>query len=143
MLVRIGKVTNVYREEGKVQVLYEDEGNASLPLPMLTMNREYAMPEVGEMVLTVHLNTGSSKGFAFGTYYGGGNSPKVSSGYRKDIEGGAYITCQNGEYLIHAEGIELDAKDITLKCNYSTVTVEEIIKRIERLEDVLDLPHTI
>ena len=63
MTVRIGKVTNIYPSQGKVKVLYEDEGNTSLPLPMLTMNREYSMPLAGERVVTLHMENGSSKGF--------------------------------------------------------------------------------
>lgn len=136
MSLRIGKVTNIYPSTGKVKVVYEDEKNASLPLSMLTMNNEYSMPAVGDRVVTFHMENGSSKGFVFGTYYGGGMQPKANSGYRKDFGNGAYVTCRNGGYVINA-------KDITLKCSYGEITVEEIMKRLERIEDALGLPHTI
>ncbi len=225
MRTRIGKVTNVYPLTGKVKVLYEDEGSASLPLSMLTMNREYHMPAVGDRVVTMHMENGSSKGFVLGTYYGGGMQPKANAGYRKDFGGGAYVTCLGGAYLLSAgsadikggsrasvsgggaavsldgdaalvgtvvtigsatasedegseevepdvylkiteesvelksvaeisieaeaglllkaEGIMVEAEEITLKCPYGEITVEEMMKRIERIEDQLGLPHTV
>lgn len=174
MRMRVGKVTQVYPDTGKVQVLYEDEGNASLQLSMITMNQEYFMPAVGDRVLTMHMENGSSKGFVLGTYYGGGTQPKANTGYRKDFDGGAYAVCRNGAYRLSAGSIALlgggaedadsepdvylkidseseikaptlliDADDLTLKCSYGQETFENILKRIERIEDMLGLPHTI
>ncbi len=167
MYTRIGKVTNVYPSVGKVKVLYEDENNASLPLSMLTMNGEYSMPREGDRVVTIHMENGSSKGFVLGTYYGGATQPKADSGYRKDLEGGAYVLCQGGVYqlaasrvvlsasnaeaelalgdetVIKADSVTVQADDITLECAYGTVTVEELLKRLERMEDSLGLQHTI
>lgn len=127
MLIRIGKVTNVYPSEGKVKVLYEDEQNTSLPLSMLTMNGEYSMPAVGERVVTMHMENGSSKGFVLGTYYGGSKKPAASSGYRKELGDGAYVSFQNGGYLVHAP-------NITLSCSAGTITVAEIINRLASFE---------
>ena len=143
MLMRIGKVTSIHSSTGKVKVMYEDTNNASLPLSMIAMNKEYSMPEVGDRVVTLHMGNGSSKGFVLGTFYGGSTQPKVSSGYHKDLGGGAYVTCQNGAYLLHAGEIAIEAEELTLKCAYGTITVEELMKRLERIENVLDLPHTI
>lgn len=237
MRMRVGKVTEVFPNTGKVKVLYEDEGNASLQLSMITMNQEYSMPTVGDRVLTMHMENGSSKGFVLGTYYGGGMQPKANTGYRKDFDGGAYATCRSGAYRLSAgsiallgggaglnlkgiasligsevtvgsgdsedEGAEpdvylkidsekaeikaadkielnsdneigmqaaamieitsdtgasitldaeseikaptllIDADDLTLKCSYGQETFENILKRIERIEDMLGLPHTI
>lgn len=233
MLMRIGKVTNIYPTTGKIKVMYEDEKCASLPLAMLTMNREYSMPAVGDKVVTMHMENGSSKGFVLGTYYGGGMQPKANSGYRKDFGGGAYAISGGGAYLlnaleivlkaagagvslsdnasilgtealigsaappedgaeavpdgylkitpeeaelksvttvkligdggsveitangeaakvtldeetvIEATSITVKADDISLQCAYGTVTVEDLMKRMERIEDKLGLPHTI
>lgn len=202
MLMRVGKVTSIYPGTGKIKVVYEDEGNASLPLSMLTMNKEYSMPEIGDKVVTIHMENGSSKGFVLGTYYGGGTQPKANSGYRKDFGKGAYATCSGGTYLLKADkavisgsgarasfsdnatltgqnvkigsavssedavdtnlepevyleiteeqatlkaltGIVIEAEDITLKCSYGEITMEELMKRLERIEDSLGLPHTI
>lgn len=231
MRTRIGKVTNIYPTIGKVKVMYEDEGSASLPLSMLTMNQEYSMPEVGDRVVTIHMENGSSKGFVLGTYYGGGMQPKANAGYRKDFGNGANAICIGGAYLLNAGSISLKGKskasvsgggssvsldgdamlvgatvvigsmeasgdddsegdedigevepdvylkiteeaaelkamteisieaetdiflkamnvmvegeEVTLKCSYGEITVEEMMKRIERIEDTLGLPHTI
>lgn len=196
MGMRIGKVTQVFQNTGRIKVLYEDEGNTSLQLPMLTMNQEYSMPSVGEMVITMHMENGSSKGFVIGTYYGGGMQPKANTGYRKDFGGNAYVICRNGAYRLLAGSVNLlgsgaalnlkgkaslvgsevtigsksededaepdvylkitsdeaelktktliiDADNMTLKCSYGEETFENIMRRIERIEDQLGLPHTI
>lgn len=234
MLMRIGKVTNIYPSTGKIKVMYEDEKCASLPLSMLTMNQEYSMPSVGDRVVTMHMENGSSKGFVLGTYFGGGMQPKANKGYRKDFGSGVFATVVGGLYrlkasrvdisgsganvslgsnasmvgmevmigsasasdnesgeaepdsyvkvtaeeaelkaaskikimadggaieitangeaakvtidedtVIEATSITLKAEDITLECSYGTVTVEDLLKRLERAEDSLGLPHTI
>lgn len=148
MAIRIGTVTNVYPDTGKVTVLYDGK-NASLPLPMVTMNGEYSMPAVGDRVLTLHMENGSSKGFVLGTYYGGGKQPMANSGYRKDFGGGVYAVGGDGIYMLVCEGgslklgpemvlkagnVTIEAENITLKCSYGTITAEQIMKRLERLE---------
>lgn len=244
MITRVGRVTQVHSNSAKVTVAFEDEKSSSLPIPMLTMNREYSMPQVGDRVVTLHLENGSSKAFVLGTYYsGGGLVPAANKGYRKDYEGGAYTTCNGGAYKtsagsvnisgksrasvtgggaglslngnaglvgsevnigsaaasedeeseeiipdvylkitedkaeiksitdvsILAEGgkveieseagsakitldsdsefkatsLTIEADDMTLKCSYGSETLENILKRIERIEVMLGLPHTI
>ena len=166
MSIRIGTVTNVYPDTGKVRVNYEDENNASLKLPMLTMNQEYLMPSVGDRVITIHMENGSSKGFVFGSYYGGRTNPLANGGYRKDFGGGVYAVSKNGAYTlsgknitISGNGAELSLKnkeaelsataiviegdDLTLKCSYGETTLEDMLKRIERIEDELGLTHSV
>lgn len=137
MYVRIGKVTNVYPATGKVKVYYEDEGNTSRQLPMLTMNNEVSLPSVGDMVLTIHMPNGSSKGFVLGTYYGGNTKPKATSGYRKDLGGGAYVTCKNGTYTLKADNIIIQADSITLKGSTGQITVDDLIRRLNSIEQKL------
>lgn len=87
MIVRVGKVTNIYPYDGKVKVLYEDTKNTSLPLSMLMVNGEYSMPKLGDKVLTIHMANGSSKGFVLGTYSGGNTQPKsTQEEFRKRLE---------------------------------------------------------
>lgn len=136
MILRVGKVTNVY-PTGKVKVLYEDTNNTSVPLPMLTMNKEYSMPVVGDKVVTAHMTNGSSKGFVFGTYYGGGRQPTAESGYRKDFADGIYVACKDGKYVLHAEDVMVEADNITLKCSFGEITVEDLLKRLEEIEERL------
>lgn len=139
MGLRIGKVIKRYPSEGKVQVMYEDENSASLPLSMLTMNQEYAMPSVGDRVVTLHLENGSSKGFVLGTYYGGSMQPKANEGYRKDFGGGAYMVCVEGEFLLKAKTIMIQAEQLVLKCSDGEITAGEMIRRLERIEARLGL----
>ena len=143
MYMRIGKVTNIYPAIGKIKVLYEDEKSASLPLSMLSMNDEYSMPAVGEKVVTVHMANGSSKGFVLGTYYSGEKHPKANSGYRKDFGNDAYVACVDGKYLLKATNVIVESDNITLKSSYGELTVEELMKRLERIEEQLGLTHTI
>lgn len=143
MFVRVGKITNTYPSDGKVKVMYEDEKNTSLPLSLLTMNNEVSMPKIGDRVVTIHMGNGSSKGFVLGTYYGGSTQPKAGKGYRKDLGNGAYVTCVDGGYELHAESVTICADSVVLECAYGKVGMEEMIKRLERIEDSLGLPHTV
>lgn len=135
MVARVGKVTSVDGTTGKAKVTYEDD-NTSMPLSVVANGGEYAMPSVGDMVLTLHLENGSSKGFVVGSYYGGTKTPKATSGYRRDYDSDAYLVCSSGE-------ITLKAKEITIETEYGSETFTNILKRIERLEDIHNLPHTI
>ena len=130
MNLRIGRVTNIDTSTGKVRVNYEDADNATLWLYMLTFNNEVSMPNVGDMVVTLHMENGSSKGFVLGTFYGGSKKPKARSGYRKDYPGGAYTTSDHDEVTVSAQTVNLAASDIRLGAH----TVDEIISRIEALE---------
>mgnify|MGYP003293679231 CR=1 FL=1 len=139
MNVRVGRVTNVYPSSGKVKVLYEDNNNTSLPLSMLTMNNEVSMPSVGDRVLTVHMANGSSKGFVLGTYYGGSTKPKTTDEYRKELGGGAYVACNDGNYTLHAGNVTIEANSIALNGSSGTITLEDLIRRLERIEQQLGL----
>ncbi len=135
MGVRIGKVIKICPSDGRVQVLYEDVNSVSLPLPMLTMNQEYAMPCVGDRVAVLHLDNGSSKGIVLGTYYGGRIKPKADKGYRKDFGGGAYLACVEGKYILNATAVIIQADELVLKCPEGEITAGEMIRRLERLEE--------
>lgn len=128
MIIRIGKVTNVYPATGKVKVLYEDTKNTSVKLPMLTLNNEYKMPVIGSHVLTCHLQNGSSKGFVLGTYWSDNNiPPETGTGvYRKDMGGGVYAKSSNGTYRLNASNIQLVADS-------GTVTVDMLVAALERI----------
>lgn len=74
-LLRVGKVTKVYKSTGKVTVTYEDTGNTSMPLSTLSMSGDCYLPSVGDRVATLHMANGSSKGFVLGRYFGDSNKP--------------------------------------------------------------------
>lgn len=133
MILRVGKVTNVY-SNGKVKVLYEDTNNTSMPLSMLTMNKEFSMPAIGDRVVTAHMANGKSKGFVLGTYYGGNTKPAATAGYRKDLANDIYVVGKDGKYLLHADDITIEADNITLKCSSGEITVEDLLKRLDDIE---------
>lgn len=141
MILRVGTVTNVY-SNGKVKVFYGNTNNTSVPLHMLTMNKEFSMPKVGDRVVTAHMTNGSSKGFVLGTYYGGRTLPSADSGYRKDLDDSTYVTCEDGKYVLHAKDITVEADDITLKCSYGEITVEDLLTRLETIEEILNINQT-
>ena len=45
--------------------------------------------------------------------------------------------------VLKATNVTVEAQELTLKCSYGEITVEELMKRLERIEDQLGLPHTI
>ena len=136
MGLRIGTVTQIFPEEGMVKVYYEDEKNASLKLNVLTFNNEYLLPPLGEKVLTVHLENGSSEGFVVGTYYGS-MEPEAQSGYRKDFNN---PDDENKAFATFIENVfTLNAANIKFQCSYTETTIESIIKRIETLENALNI----
>lgn len=133
MIIRIGTVMKVFPDSGKVQVSFEDTDSSSLPLPLLSFNREYAMPKLGDEVITLHMQNGSSKGVCLGTYYGGDNQPKATEGYRKDLDGDVFVTAKD-------DILTLNADKVIFSCSYGTISVEEIMRRLERIEELLSLP---
>lgn len=127
MELRVGRVIEVYSNTGRVKVTYEDTETSSLELPMLTMNNEYSMPDIGTRVVTLHFGNGSSKGIVLGSYYYDGNTPSVSSGYRKDLGNGSYIT-SNGDIDFTTGSVSISVKEIVQK-------FKELSKQIENLSD--------
>lgn len=128
MIIRVGKVTNVYPASGRVKILYEDTGNTSIDIPLLTLNNEYKMPVVGSYVITLHLQNGSSKGFVLGTYWSDINVPAETGVgvYRKDMGGGVYARSSNGTYRLQASNIQLVADS-------GAVTVEMLVAALDRI----------
>ena len=58
-------------------------------------------------------------------------------------EPSTYLKIASDSAEIKASSVTIEADDITLQCAYGTITVEEIMKRMERIEDTLGLPHTV
>ena len=138
MIIRVGKVTNVYITTGKVKVLYEDTGNTSVKLPMLTFNNEYKMPPIGAHVLTAHMENGSSKGFVLGTYWSDNNIPPEIglSTYRKDMGNGTYIKSVGGTCSIRASAIQLIASAGTITAEMLVAALEKISKLEEKVSSL-------
>lgn len=127
MIVRIGKVTNIYPASGKVKVLYEDRNQASAEIPMLTFNEEFKMPAVGDRVLTLHMENAKSKAFCLGTYWNAKKLPQTAGRYRKDLGGGAYIEQNGSETKIYAP-------TLILSSGAGSINLADILRLSERIE---------
>lgn len=131
-MIRIGTVTNVYPENGKVKVYYEDTESSSLPLPMISMNKEQSMPDVGDTVITLHMTNGSSQGFCIGTYFD--DDYEGSEKYTKEFDDKAFVECDKGNYRLVCEDITLESKEINLKCEKGNITLSELLKKLDEYE---------
>ena len=149
-MMRIGTVTNVYPDTGRVKVYYEDMESSSLPLPMVSFNREQSMPKVGEAVITLHMANGSSQGFCLGTYFD--EDFHGSDKYKKEFDDKAFAECDKGKYKLKSEDIKLETKkavikgtdviieaeEITLKGAAGSITLSELLKKLADHERRLD-----
>ena len=124
-LIRIGRVSAVDYAAGAVEVAYHDrDDSVTAALPMLSS--VYQMPAAGDLVLVLHLSSGSEAGVVLGRFYGDENPPKESGEglfrVNFDREGNASIRCQNGEVLMTAGSFVVNgslalAGDLTLTGN--------------------------
>ena len=131
-MMRIGTVTNVYPDKGRVKVYYEDTESASLPLPMLSFNREQSMPDVGDMVITLHMANGSSQGFCLGTYFD--DDYEGSEKYKKEFDDKASVECDKGRYKLKSEDIVLEANEVSLKGAAGDIVLSELLKKLADCE---------
>lgn len=126
MIVRVGKVTNTYPDKGKVKVLYEDRNQTSAEIPMITFNNEYTMPSVGDRVVTLHMENGSSKAFCLGTYWNANKLPPESE-YKKDIGDGAYIERVDSQVTVYAPSLIFASEN-------GAISIDDILDLKERIE---------
>lgn len=131
MIVRIGKVTNVYPAKGKIKVLYEDRNQASAEISMLTFGNEFSMPSVGDMVVTLHMENGMSRAFCLGTYWNDSKLPRTTSAYKKDLGGGAYIERNDSQVIVHAPTLIFSTDSGTISLE-TLMGLEERIKILEQ-----------
>ncbi len=77
-LIRVGTVSSVNYDEGKIRVTFDDQGKiVTDELPMLSF--EYYMPAVGDKVYCLFLGNSLSKGLCLGKYFNKKETP-VESG---------------------------------------------------------------
>lgn len=150
MFVRFGTVTNIYPEEGKVRVLYQDRDETSVKLPLLA--HEYKMPEVGKTVVTLHMMEGRrSSGFVLGEFWSDVNKPKETGEklFRQELGEEAYIRWKEEEYKLVSPKMVFQANDgniimelkdgemkftsptIVFQTDAGTITMEQIINHIQ------------
>lgn len=127
MVVRIGTVTNVYPAEGMVRVLYQDREETSVKLPLLAS--EYKLPEIGDAVVTLHME-GRSSGFVLGKYYNE-NNPPPDSGYSfvKKLDDNTFLKCVDGM-------LKLISPEIIFQADTGTITMEGLVALMNRVADL-------
>lgn len=78
-LIRIGKISKIDYETGMAEVTYPDMDNSVTALfPIVNLNEEYKMPEIGEEVLVLHLSNGAASGLILGPFWNEANKPAVN-----------------------------------------------------------------
>ena len=128
-LVRVGIVTNILADTGKVKVKFEETGNMlSYDLPVLFSKTQddkfYFMPDIGEQVLCVFLPFGLEQGFILGSFYSSKDLPSVSDKNKSQIKfkDGTII-----EYDREAKKLLIDCNgDISIKCTNAEVKAEKV-----------------
>lgn len=105
-IFRAGKVSSIDYAAGTVRVVYPDKDNSvTSPLPMLCS--EYNMPQVGDLVLVLHLPNGTEAGLVLGRCWTDSNRPPEGAAglFRKDLSrtpGEAMIRYQAGVLTLQA-----------------------------------------
>lgn len=113
--IRAGEVSSIDYKNGMIKVLYSDRDNdVTDSIPYLSMNDEYKMPRLGDMILVLHLSNGNAFGIALGTFWSDGNKPY---GGRKNLYRKELANCQDEAYF------EYDANTKTLKIKAEKVTI--------------------
>ena len=122
MIVRTGKVTSIYPDEGKVIVHYDDADTTSGKLPLMNYNNELCIPPIGTMVLTLHMENNKSNGFVLGPYFNKCNLPAHEPFY-KNFGTDAYMIYTEGQLVMHAP-------EIIFECDAGTISMRDIIEHI-------------
>lgn len=127
MIVRVGTVTNLYPSEGRVRVLYQDREETSVKLPLLSF--EYKMPEIGDAVVTLHME-GRSSGFVLGKYYSENNPPTdPEQSFVKELGDNTFLKCVEGM-------LKLISPEITFQTDAGTITIEGLVTLMNRVTDL-------
>ena len=117
--LRVGRVTSVDYESGTVSVLYRDRDNQEIDgIPILSMNNEYLMPKINDMVLVAHLSNKNAVGIMLGKFYNDSNPPAVHGKniYHKEYTntvGKAYThyDSESDTLTIYAKHIKVENED--------------------------------
>lgn len=113
---RIGIVSKIDYESGRISVTYPWRGDTTQTMPYLQLGGEYHMPRLEQRVAVLHLSTGNEVGVAIGPYWdGGAYTPPVTGKdvFYKDlsnIPGKAYMQhdAETGEMVLKADKIILN-----------------------------------
>ncbi len=131
--VRIGRVSSVNELEGTVRIAYPDRSDrdtAELPV-FCGMGREYRMPQVGEMVLVLHLSNDSSMGIVMGGFWSEDEKPPESGGevYYKEFQpqGASFLRVISGSMMF-------GSRDIIFQDASGSISVSELLALKRRVD---------
>ena len=116
-LIKIGEVSSVNYANGTARVVFDDDDSiVSYDLPVLQtntlLNKDHALPDVGEDVVCLFLPSGNEEGFILGAVYAGEVQPAETS---KDIRS---VTFSDGTEIkydraAHLLSVKIDGTTIT------------------------------
>ena len=109
---RMGKISAIDYAAGMVRVVYHEKDDAvTRPIPLISS--EYFMPEIGDLVLVVHLSNGTEAGVVMGRPWSEKNKPTEGAAglYRKELArtpGEAFFRYKDGTLTIKAAKVVID-----------------------------------
>ena len=117
-LIRQGKISSIDKKKGMARVVYSDRDNEVTALfPILQVSGENCNLKVGDMVLVVHLSSGTQDGVILGTFWNGDNPPHKDIKSHRELgseEGEAFIDYKDGLLTLHADRIKLDSEKMKI-----------------------------
>ncbi|MHB0881680.1 phage baseplate assembly protein V [Paenibacillus sp. SEL1] len=134
-LNRIGVVSSVDTETGKVRVIFPDMDDMVSPeLPLLTTGTGWglsnAMPEPGDNVVCIFLGNGKPDGVCLGALYDGSyDMPADQSQRGIYFEDGsyAYFDRNTGSIVVNAVGaVNVQAKAVNIKAESVQITAQTV-----------------
>lgn len=102
-IIRVGRVTKYHPDPTKhlARVLFEDKtATESFWLPIILkntlQNKDYWMPDKGELVVCLFMPSGNAQGFILGSIYQDVDKPSVSSDDRRNVR---YVGFGDGTFI--------------------------------------------
>lgn len=131
--VRLGNVSSIDYENGLCEVTYPDRDDTVTEMVPMLSNREYRMPEVGDLVVVLHPGDSPEDAVILGTIWNEKIKPvegkeKVFRKEYSNEDGKAYrkFDANAKELLDFVDGKKiLKAKSLEIKIGSATVTISE------------------
>lgn len=125
-LIKIGEVSSVNYANGTARVVFDDDDSiVSYDLPVLQtntlLNKDHALPDVGEDVVCLFLPSGNEEGFILGAVYAGEVQPAETS---KDIRSVTFSDGTEIKYDRAAHLLSVKIAGTTITANRENVNID-------------------